>query len=279
MPTRFAGQAAVVTGGASGIGLALCAALAAEGARVLIADVETEKAEARAADLRGRGFDALGHAVDVANRASVETLADTAFSRFGAVDLLFNNAGVGVGGPLEKIRQGTFDWIVGVNFTGIYHGVAAFAPRMLASGVPCRIVNTASEHALGLPSRGGMATAYTATKHAVLGLSDGMRRDYAGTNLAVSVLCPGLVQSEIWNSYRNRPATAGGPRELDEKFAAENRRGLPADIAATRILDQLADGEFYLFTHGADLREVAEPRAAEVAAALAAFAERYGADA
>ena len=276
---RFAGLCAVITGGASGIGLAIADALAREGARVLIADVEAETAEAGVAALRTAGLTAEGAHVDVSSRASVEALADNAFARFGAVDLLFNNAGVGVGGPLEKVRQGSFDWIIGVNLAGVYHGVAAFAPRMLASGRPCRIINTASEHALGLPSRGGMATVYTATKHAVLGLSDGMRRDYAGTNLAVSVLCPGLVRSEIWNSYRNRPDAAGGPRQLDPKFAEENRAGLPAGVAAARILDQLADGNFFLFTHGKDLREVAEPRAQEVAGALDAFAKRYGAEA
>ena len=276
---RFAGQSAVITGGASGIGLALAAALAREGAHVLIADVEGEKAETHASYLRTEGCEATGAHVDVSSRTSVEHLAETAFARFTHVDYLFNNAGVGVGGPLEKVRQGSFDWIIGVNLAGVYHGVAAFAPRMLASGRPCRMINTASEHALGLPPRGGMATAYTATKHAVLGLSDGMRRDYAGTALSVSVLCPGLVQSEIWNSYRNRPDAAGGPRRLDPKFGEENSAGLPAGVAAARILDQLADGHFFLFTHGRDLREVAEPRASEVAAALDAFARRYGPDA
>jgi NAD(P)-dependent dehydrogenase (short-subunit alcohol dehydrogenase family) len=165
--------------------------------------------------------------------------------------------------------------VFGVNVMGVYHGAHVFAPILLAQGAPARIVNTASEHALGWPQRGGQVTIYTASKHAVLGLSEGMRRDYAGTNLAISVICPGIAQSEIWNTLRNRPESAGGTRQIDPKYAQENQAGLSAEITAARILDQIAAGEFCVFTHGRDLREVSAPRAAEVAAALDRFAQRY----
>jgi NAD(P)-dependent dehydrogenase (short-subunit alcohol dehydrogenase family) len=275
----FAGQNAVITGAAAGIGAAIAKALCERGARVLLGDVEVDKAERIAASLREEGHAAHAHFVDVSQRESVEALARHAFALFGAVHLLFNNAGVGIGGSLEKVKPGAFQWVFGVNVTGVYHGAAAFAPHMLAHGAPARIINTASEHAVGLPPRGGQVTTYTATKHAVLGMSDAMRRDYAGTNLSVSVICPGLVQSEIWNTLRNRPDYAGGPRQSDPKYGAENQTGLPAAIAAARILDQIEDGAFLVFTHGRDVRAIADARALEMTRALDAFAARYGDDA
>jgi NAD(P)-dependent dehydrogenase (short-subunit alcohol dehydrogenase family) len=203
-------------------------------------------------------------------------LAAFAFDKFGPVNLLVNNAGVGAGGPLHKVKPDMWRWTFAVNVDGVYHAVRAFAPRMLAQGAPARIVNTASEHALGLPSRGGQITAYTASKHAVLGLSDGMRRDYAGTNIAVSVVCPGLVATEIWNAQRNRHGQFGGPREAPPEAASGMAAGLSTDAAAERILDGIDAGEFLILTHGADIAEVAGPRIAEVEAALARFKARYG---
>lgn len=273
---RFTGQFAVVTGAAAGIGKAIAAALAREGAGVMLADVERDKVEAATAALKAEGLDVCSAQVDVSDLASVQRLAVDAYAAFGSVNLLFNNAGVGIGGPVEKVKPGAAAWVMGVNVMGVYHGAHVFAPMMAQQGQHAHIINTASEHAVGLPVRGGQVTLYTASKHAVLGLSDGMRRDYAGTNITVSVICPAMVQSEIWNTLRNRPESAGGPRQTDPKYAEANQAGLPAAIAAARILDQVADGEFYIFTHGRDLREVAEPRGAEIASALDRFAARYG---
>lgn len=272
-------SSAVLIGSASGIGLALGTRLARHGWRVVLADIEADKAEARAKELRAQGFDVTSHYADVVDTVSLERLADFAFDRFGAVSLLVNNAGVGAGGPLHKIKPEMWRWTFAVNVDGIYHAARAFVPRMLAQGAPARIVNTASEHALGLPQRGGQITAYTASKHAVLGLSDGMRRDYAGINIAVSVVCPGLVATEIWNAARNRHGAFGGPRESPPEAAAGMAAGLTADTAAARILEGIGAGEFLILTHGADIAEVAEPRTAEVQAALAQFKTRYGAEA
>ena len=269
-------SAAVIVGSASGIGLALGTHLAKRGWRVVLADIEADKAEARASVLRAQGHDAVAHVADVVDPDAMERLAEFAFARFGAVGLLVNNAGVGAGGPLHKVKPEMWRWTFAVNVDGIYHAVRAFAPRMLAQGAPARIVNTASEHALGLSARGGSITAYTASKHAVLGLSDGMRRDYAGTNIAVSVVCPGLVATDIWNAQRNRHAQFGGPREAPPEVAAGMAAGLSADTAAARILDGIDAGEFLILTHGSDIAEVAGPRMAEVNAALARFRERYG---
>jgi len=142
---------------------------------------------------------------------------------------------------------------------------------MKACGAPCRIVNTASEHALGLPAMGGLITPYTGSKHAVLGLSLGMRRDYADSNIGVSVICPALVASRIWKAASVRPEAYGGPREVDPRFGANFGRGLDAGIAGERIVRQVEAGAFYIFTHGPDERRVAEEKAAEIAAALDAY--------
>lgn len=269
----------VITGGASGIGLALGQALAARGAAVLLADIEGLKAEAAAQAIRDQGGAALGCFVDVADPASNQALAEFAFERFGRVTLVFLNAGIGAGGSIHKASRANIEWTFAVNLMGTIDGVRAFAPRLLEQDIPSRLVITASEHGLGLPIRGGQATPYTASKHALVGLSEAMARDYAGTPLSVSVLCPGLVASEIWNGFRNRHEKFGGPRHLDTAFGHENRMGLPAITAAERILRGIEADEFFLFTHGRDMAEVVRPRAEAIEAALARFWAREGEEA
>lgn len=264
----LAGQAAVITGGASGIGLGMARALARRGVRVMLADIDIATAEAEASALRSAGSHVRAQAVDVTEEASIGALADAAFEAFGTVNLLFNNAGVGVPGPLEKLAPRNWEWQFAVNLRAIFYAARAFVPRMQASGAPCRIVNTASEHALGLPEMGGLITPYTASKHAVLGLSLGMRRDYAGSNIAVSVICPALVRSRIWKAATVRPEAYGGPRDIDPRHGESNSKGLGADVAGERIVRQIEAGSFYIFTHGPDERRVAEEKAAEIAAAL-----------
>lgn len=271
MVSPLAGQTAVVTGGASGIGLGIARALAQRGVRVMLADIDRATATAEAAALCGAGHDVRAQTVDVTDEASIDALADAAFSAFGTVNLLFNNAGVGVPGPLEKLAPRNWEWQFAVNLRAIYYAARAFVPRMKESGAPCRIVNTASEHALGLPVMGGFITPYTASKHAVLGLSLGMRRDYAGSNIAVSVICPALVRSRIWKAATVRPEAYGGPRDIDPRYGENNAKGLSADIAGERIVRQIEAGSFYIFTHGPDERRVAEEKAAEIAAALDAY--------
>lgn len=270
--TALKGHSAVITGGAGGIGLGVAQALVTRGVRVMLADADIETAEREAALLRMSGADAVAQKVDVTDEVSVAALADAAFDRFGAVNLLFNNAGVGVPGPLEKLNPRNWEWAFAVNVRAIFYAARAFVPRMLASGVPVRIVNTASEHALGLPPSGGFITPYTGTKHAVLGLSLGMRRDYADSNIRISVICPALVATRIWKAVTVRPEAYGGPRTIEERHN-NNRPGLDPAIAGERIVRQVEDGAFYVFTHGPDERRVAEAKAAEIAEAF----DRYDA--
>ncbi len=245
----------------------------------MLADVDADGAFAAAEEIRSQGAEAFAMAYDASNPGDADQLADAAFASLGDVRLVVLNAGVGAGGALPLMRPQNFDWVFAVNVSGLFHGVRAFAPRMLAQARPSRIALTGSEHAFGLPSRGGLATAYTASKHAVHGLAAGLRRDLAETALGVSLICPGLVATAIWNSARARPARFGGPRALTSAPAEFAASGLAPDLAARRIHEQLAAGEFYVFTHGQDIREVALERAGEVSAALDRFTERDGGDA
>jgi len=275
---NISGAVAVVTGGASGIGLGIGRALAARGAKVVLADIEAERAGEAARVLAADGFDVVGLHLDVIDEASWRTLADRAEAQWGQpVQLLFNNAGVGAPGTVHRVSRQTWDWVFKVNVEGVYLGVSTFAPRMLESGLPCRIVNTASEHALGLPdsATGGISAAYTSAKHAVMGYSLCARRDFEGTNIDVGVICPGPVATDIWNSFRNRHGDFGGPRTLKVEGEIPMSRHLPATAAGERIVEQLQAGSFFIFTNGPNEAAVIDRYQAEVTAAMAAFRARY----
>jgi len=274
-----AGTVAVITGGASGIGFGIGRALARRGARVVLADIEAARALEAAQRLRDEGLEATGCFVDVIDEASWETLAEVAFNHWDQpVSLLFNNAGVGAGGTVHGTPHHTWDWVYSVNIKGVYLGVRTFAPRMLEAGLPGRIINTGSEHSLGLPptARGGVAAAYTSAKHAVMGYSLCMRRDFEGSNLSAAIICPGLVSSDIWNAFRNRQPAFGGPRQAPPGAGSVNAQGLPAETAGERIADQVESDAFFIFTNGPDEAEVLDSFTREAGAAMAAFRNRYG---
>jgi NAD(P)-dependent dehydrogenase (short-subunit alcohol dehydrogenase family) len=192
--------------------------------------------------------------------------------------MLFNNAGVGAPGTVHGVSRQTWDWVFKVNVEGVYLGVRTFAPAMLASGLPCRIVNTASEHALGLPDSvtGGISAAYTSAKHAVMGYSLCMRRDFAGTNVSAGVVCPGPVAPDIWNSFRNRHDSFGGARALKVEGEVPMSRNLSGAAAGERIVEQVEADDFFIFTNGPNEAAVLETFTAEAGAAMARFRARYG---
>jgi NAD(P)-dependent dehydrogenase (short-subunit alcohol dehydrogenase family) len=262
-------KTAVITGAASGIGRALAEALVAQGARVIAADIELD----RARTIEG----ASAHYVDHADEASIAALADIAFEELGQVDAVFANAGIGAGGPLYTTPQRNIDWVMAVNFNGLLWMARHFVPRMIEQGTPSRFAVTGSEHSLGLPSRGGQVSVYTVSKHAVMGLALTLRRDLAETPVDVSIICPAVVTTDIWNPMRNRHERFGGPRHAKEQPAGQI--GLDPSMAAERILAGVDAGEFYLFTHGADVAEVHQSYAEEVQAAIARFSERFGSQA
>jgi NAD(P)-dependent dehydrogenase (short-subunit alcohol dehydrogenase family) len=245
-------RVAVITGAASGIGLALAERCAAEGMRLVLADIE-EPALSRAAEsIRRAGAQVLARCVDVASAAEVEALADAAYRHFGAVHLVCNNAGVGgVGAPSWQQTLDTWRWVINVNLFGVIHGVRSFVPRMLASGQEGHIVNTAS--LAGLTS-GPMISPYYATKHAVVALSESLSMELrmANAKISVSVLCPAFVKTKIAESDRNRPQSGDFGEwsgEFHAMVQAMVEQGIPAEVIADAVIGAVKEGRFWILTH------------------------------
>jgi len=247
------GKVAVITGGASGIGRAVADRAVAEGMKVVLADIEKRPLEVAVDDLAANGAEALGVVTDVSDAASVQALRDRALDRFGAVHLVHNNAGIGLGGPIWEVSEADWRWILGVNLWGVVHGVATFTPLLIEQGEG-HIVNTASVAGLiAAPFLGP----YNATKQAVVAISETLYKDLqaVGAPVGVSVLCPGFVQTRIAESERNRPEWAVADHEVP---GAEEVRGVvrslvDGGIAAARVADRVIDAvlgnTFYILTH------------------------------
>lgn len=247
------GRTAVVTGAASGLGLALARALAAEGMHLVLSDVDAPGLAQAARDLTGRGREVHALAGDVSRADDVERLAELARDRLGPVDLLCNNAGVSKSGLAWELTEHDWQWVLGVDLWGVVHGVRAFVPGMLAAEAAGRpaghVVNTASMTAL-LPMP--RMAAYSAAKSAVLALSESLQHDLlaVGSAIGVSVFCPGWVPTRISDSARNRPAA------LSEAAPAPSRRTtagvvarLTADEAAQHVLAAARAERFVVLTH------------------------------
>jgi len=246
------GKVAAVTGGGSGIGRELALAGAREGMRVVLADVD-EPGMAETTRHLGSA-ESLAVRCDVSIADQVENLAEKAYARFGAVHLLFNDAGVAVCGPAWTTTAEEWQWVLGVNLMGVAHGIRAFVPRMLEQGDACHVVNTAS--AAGLISVAG-SSIYCVTKHGVVTLSECLSHELGreGANIGVSVLCPAFVPTGIHNSERNRPPELATDNPLREPYArmvkkaVESGRISAAEIAAI-TLDAVKAGRFYVIPHG-----------------------------
>jgi NAD(P)-dependent dehydrogenase (short-subunit alcohol dehydrogenase family) len=232
----FDGKIAVITGAASGIGLAVARALADANANVVMADVDPQRLGEAVATVGG----ALAVATDVSRYESVQSLAEQAIARFGAVDLLFNNAGVQRAGRIWNIPPEDFEWLLHVNLMGAFHGVRAFLPAMIDRGEPAHVVNTASiSGVLGFPRIGP----YAATKYGIVGLSESLLYDLREKRapIGVSVLCPGAVATDLGaNSAALRGLQAG------DQGAPE---GTDPAVIAELVLDAVAANRFWIPTH------------------------------
>lgn len=269
---ELSGKVVVVTGGGSGIGRALAVKAASRGASVAIADIDLARAQSLADEIgeRARAFH-----VDVTQESSFEALAGAILSAFGKVHVVFNNAGVYAWGPLEKTRMREVDWLIAVNIRGTINGSLAFLPLLrerAAAGELAHIVNIGSENAVSLPTN-GEHTAYTATKHAVLGLTDGLRRDLEGSGIGVSLICPGVVRTNLWNSRRVRPDQFGGAREAPPELAQSLDIGRSAEDTVETAFEGLDAGEFLIITDNR-IRGFTEPRLHMLAEALDACDRR-----
>ena len=254
---------AVITGGASGIGRALADRFAAEGMRLVLADIEEPRLDAAVAELRDAGHEVIGVRTDVSDPASVEALADAAYEAFGAVHVLCNNAGVGP--PSAKVWETTpndWRWTFGVNVLGVAHGVIAFVPRMLAGGEEGVVVNTSSPDGPIAPMP--RASVYAASKSAVTTLTECLAAQLAaeeGCRLRAAVFYPsgaGLLDTGLWTAERNRPPELARERprptpaltvaELRERAAAAGRElpVQPLDELADLVVEGIRDGRFVI---------------------------------
>ena len=264
------GTTAVVTGAASGIGLALAQRAAADGMNVVLADVDEAGLDEAARSLDGAPDDGvLTVRCDVSDPDAVEDLAARAYERFGSVELLCNNAGVGGGGNVAELSRKDWEWVLGVNLWGVIHGVTSFLPRMLDSGGPAHVVNTASM--AGFFATAGMAP-YAVSKFGVVALSESMRAELAGTPVGISVLCPGWVSTRIHESERNRPAELtverpSRPEELRDMIRQVIESGLPPSAVADGVFAAVQADRFWIFTHPEMVRATTA-RQEEVLAAL-----------
>jgi NAD(P)-dependent dehydrogenase (short-subunit alcohol dehydrogenase family) len=245
-------KVAVVTGAASGIGLAVSRRAAAEGMRVVMADVEERALGSAAADLAGEGADVLPVVTDVSEGTSVRALRDAAVSRFGTVHLVHNNAGVSASGPLWAVSEEDWRWVLGVNLWGVVHGIRAFVPLLVDQGEG-HVVNTGSLAGLLTPPFMGV---YSATKHAVVAVSETLHKDLqlAGSPVGVSVLCPGFVRTGIGHSDRNRPSWAAPAPAAEEAPLVEVGRqlvaaGIDPALVADAVFAAVRANRFYIFTH------------------------------
>lgn len=244
----FENKTAFVTGAASGIGLALTKALVAEGANVMMADINTDNLEAAFAviDNPARTSTII---CDVADHTSVAATAKATLERFGQVDLLFNNAGVGLAGKSGNIATEDWKWIVDINLMGVVYGVEVFLPHMLSRGGQGHIINTAS-------MAGHMAAPYmapyNATKFAVVGYSEGLKLELENTDIGISVLCPTWIKSNIYNASASRPSLGGKGEDnsgdavyQQVKHVVDN--GMDPEIYAALTLNAIKENRFYVF--------------------------------
>ena len=254
----LAGKVAVVTGAASGIGLALTRRFGQDGMRVVMADIEQTALEREAAALAGEGIEVLARVTDTSLESDVEALAEATLERFGGVHLVCNNAGVGSRGlKVADLPRRDFEWVIGVNLWGVINGIRAFLPRLLTQDEG-HIVNTASVSGLYHHPRMGP---YNATKAAVVALSETIRYelDEDGSNVGISVLCPSWVRTNISSAVRNLPERLHyelTPQQAEEMLEYKARRrqqlrdeAIDADAVAVQVRDAVLTNRFYVITH------------------------------
>ena len=266
------GRVAVVTGAASGIGLALAERFAAEGMKVVMADIEGPALAAASEGLRKTGAALLATRVDVSSPEDVERLARETYAAFGAAHVLCNNAGVAVLGAVHEHTLADWQWVINVNLWGVIHGVRAFLPRMLGGGDEGHIVNTASM--AGLTTAPFMSV-YDVTKHGVVALSESLYKELqvTGAPIGVSVVCPGLINTAIMRSARNRPdalAEAGktGPaaQAFGQALADRLSGGYPPSEVAEQVVQGIREGRFYVVPAQPEVKEGIAIRAQDLIA-------------
>jgi NAD(P)-dependent dehydrogenase (short-subunit alcohol dehydrogenase family) len=257
---EFQEKTAVITGGASGIGLGIARHAVQEGMNVVLADINEADLTRAVDDLSNRGVKILGVPTDVSRRTDVETLARRAMETMGGVHLLVNNAGVGAGTTPWESTWNDWEWVIGVDLWGVINGVKVFTPLMMSQNTPCHIVNTSSMAGLLAFMH---SAPYQVAKHAVVALSENLSvsLEMQKSLVRVSVLCPGFVRTQTMNSERNRPTELRDePKEMNAeqlamlKVAMEAvEKGMSLEELAGHVFDAIREERFYIFTHPEEL--------------------------
>ena len=252
--SKFIGKTAVISGGAEGIGLSIAKALGEEKMNIVLTDINKENLQKACLELEERGVSVLPVVLDVAIEEQWEVVAEKALARFGKIHMVVNNAGVGgESGSIESQNNNGWQWALDVNLMGVVYGAKVMVPLMKQHDEGGWVVNVASMAGMGgIPYSG----AYTATKAAVVALSESWAGELENTGINVSVLCPAFVQTRIYDSERNRPAQYKSDAiNSDNENSFLNRakelvkNGIEVSIVGKRVVEALNDGEFYIFTH------------------------------
>lgn len=250
------GIVAYVTGAGSGIGRGIALALAARGVNVAACDIRAADAEATAAMIEGEGGKALAIELDVSDAEAVSSAAEEIERALGPVRIVCNNAGVAMHGvPLHEIPPADWDWVMGVNIGGVINGIRAFVPRLLATGKPAHIVNTASIGGFQV-NPDFLTGAYSMTKFAVVALSEALQQELSHSEVGVSVLAPAAVSTGIHLSERARPQRLGGAyvRPQNHFMGDLIKDGADPTAIGERVTEAIEAGEFYIFTHAETLK-------------------------
>lgn len=237
--TELTGKTAFVTGGASGLGLAMARSMGARGARLMLADIDEAKLEESGSHLKAEGYQVATCVCDVADAKSVQAAADATIQAFGSVHIVVNNAGVALGGQAGETALEDWKWIVDINLMGVVHGVETFLPLIRKNGEGGHIVNVASM--AGLAASAAMAP-YHATKFAVVGYTESLQQEMADSNIGVSVLCPAWVSTDIHKSSLDRPGQTESREEAMadpafQQIKAVVEGGISADIVGDYVAD------------------------------------------
>lgn len=255
------GKVAVITGGSSGIGRGIALAFARADMKVVVTGRRADHLEETVAIFAEHGLDAYPMQVDVTDLAAMRAAADEVERQFGRIDVLVNNAGIGLTGPVTKATSSDWDWAIDVNIKGVANGLQAFLPKIRSHGEGGHIVNTSSMAGL-MPIVAGI---YSMTKAAVIGLSEALHIELLSENIGVSVYCPGPTHSNIAASVANRPSQYGTSGYATPPSAAADAAKLPpymtAEEAGERVLKGVRRGDMFILTHPEFKAGVAERHA------------------
>ncbi len=273
---NVAGKVAFITGGASGLGLAMARSFSAAGMKVVIADIQDDALAAAKEEFSDTNADVITMKLDVTDRGAMEQAAKDTIEAFGKVHVLCNNAGVAVNGDISDMTYKDWDWVMKVNLDGVVNGMVTFTNLIKSHGEGGHIVNTAS--IAGQLGMGGMSV-YNTTKFAVVGMSEAMRQDLAPHNIGTSVLCPGFVATQIFTSERNRPDQLGGSEastfdvgkvgEIDEESEEAQQmqemldNALDPSVIGDMVLYAIQNDEFYILSH-AEFQDAVADRGREL---------------